>query len=78
MDEAIQEKRAWFKAYKTLKKGGRMAEAKEVETTYNNAKHMVNHAIWLAKSEAEKGEFATQSPDGDGVFGIAKQMDCTN
>ena len=32
----------------------------------------------MAKSEAEKEEFATISPDGDGVFRIAKQMDCTN
>ena len=31
---------------------------------------------WLSLSK--KKEFATLSPDGDGVFRIAKQMDCTN
>ena len=65
MDETIQEKRAWFEAYKALKKDGKMAEA---ETAYKNAKHVAKHAVWLAKSEAEKEEFTTVSPDGDGVL----------
>ena len=39
---------------------------------------MAEHAFWLAKSEAEKEEFTTVSPDGDGVFCIAKQMDHRN
>ena len=30
------------------------------------------------KSGAEKEEFTTVSPDGDGIFHIEKQMDCTN
>ena len=34
--------------------------------------------ICLAKSKAEKEEFATVSPNGDGVFRIAKQMDRRN
>ena len=74
----IQEKHAGFKAYKALKKGGRVTEAKEAETTYKNAKCVSKHAIWLAKSKAEKEEFAPVSPDGDGVFRIVKQMDSTN
>ena len=44
-----------------------MAEAKEAKTEYFDAKRMAKHADWLAKSEAEKEEFATVSPDGDGV-----------
>ena len=55
-----------------------MAEAKEVKTEYFDAKRMAKHADWLAKSEAEKEEFATISPDGDGVFHIIEQMDHTN
>ena len=39
---------------------------------------MVKHAVWLAKTEAEKEEFTAVSPDSDGVFLIAKQMDCAN
>ena len=41
------------------------------------AKHVVRLAK-LAKSEAEKEEFVKVSPNGDGVFRIAKQMNCTN
>ena len=71
--KAIQEKRAQFKDYKALKKGGKMAEAKEAETTYNDAKCVAKHPVWLQRLEAEKEEFATVSPDGDGVFHIAKK-----
>ena len=55
-----------------------MAEAKGAKSAYIDAKHVAKHAVWLAKSEAEKEEFTTVSPDGDGVFHIAKQMDCRN
>ena len=50
----------------------------EWKTAYIDAKRMAEHAFWLAKSEAEKEEFTTVSPDGDGVFCIAKQMDNRN
>ena len=78
VDEAIHEMHERFKGYKTLKKGGKMAEAKEAETSYKSAKHVAKHAVWLPKSEAETEEFATVSPDGEGVFRISKHMDCTN
>ena len=55
-----------------LKKAGKMAEAKEEKTAYIDAKCLANHSVWLAKSEAEKEEFATVFPDGD-VFPITKQ-----
>ena len=45
MDEAIHEKHAQFKAYNVLKKGGKMAEAKEAETFYKNAKYVAKHAV---------------------------------
>ena len=48
-----------------------MAEAKEIKTAFIAAK-------CLAKSQAKKGEFTTVSPDGHGVFCIAKQMNRTN
>ena len=41
------------------------------KSAYIDAKCMAKHTIWLAKSEAEKEEFATVTPDGDGVFRIA-------
>ena len=78
MDEAIREKRARFKAYSALRKGGMTAEAKGAKTAYIDTKHVTKHAVWLAKSEAEKEVFATIFPNGDGVFHIAKQMDHTN
>ena len=71
-------KHAWFKVYSALNKGGMMAEAEETKTAYIDAKHVTKHAIWLAKSEVEKEEFATVWWNGDGVFWIAKQMDCRN
>ena len=49
------------------------------KTAYiDDATRVTKHAVWLAKSEAEKEKFATVSLDGDGVFHIAKQMDRTN
>ena len=75
VDRAKQEKSAQFKAYSALKKGGMTAEAKRAKTADIDAKHMAKHSLWLAKSEAEKEEFATVSPDGYGIFYIAKQMD---
>ena len=78
VEEAVLEKRARFKAYNTLKKGGKTDEAKEAEAAYRDAKRVAKRVVWLAKSEAVKEEFATVSPNGDGVFRIAKQMDRTN
>ena len=46
------------------------------KTAYIDVKRMGKHAVWLAKSEVEKEEFTIVSADGDGVFRIAKQMDC--
>ena len=71
-----QEKCARFKAYNAVRKGGKMTE--ETITAYIDTKSVAKHAVWLAKSEAEKEQFATASPDGNGVFHIAKQMDHTN
>ena len=61
-----------------MKKGGMPAKAKGDKTAYIDANHMAKHAIWLAKSGAKKEEFTTVSPDRDGIFRIAKQMDHTN
>ena len=45
MDEAIQEKHTWFKAYNALQKAGKIAETKESKTVYMSAKRMAKHAI---------------------------------
>ena len=78
MEEAVWGKHARFKVYSALKKGGTTAEGKGAKTAYINAKRVAKHDIWLAKSEAEKEECIIVSPDGDGVFRIAKLMDRTN
>ena len=78
VEEAVNEKRARYKIYNTLKKQGKTAETNAAKATYNAAKRVAKHVVWLAKSEAEKEEFATVSPNGDGVFRIAKQMDRSN
>ena len=74
VDKAILENHARFKVYSALTKGGMATEAKKAKTAYIDAKH----AVWLAKSEAEKEEFTAVSPDGDGVFHIVKQLDRRN
>lgn len=78
VDVAVRDKRMCFKAYITLKKAGKETEAKAAKTAYINAKRVAKHVVWMAKSEAEKEEFANISPNGEGVFRIAKQMDRTN
>ena len=70
VDEAIQRKPTRFKAYNALKKGNKMAGAE--------AKRLVKHDLWLAKSVVVKKEFATVSPDGDVFFRITNQMDHIN
>ena len=77
VDKAVQEKLARFKFYTTLKRGGKMAEAKEAKTACNSGKSITKHAIWLVKSGTDKEEFTTVSPNDDGIFCIVKQMDCT-
>ena len=49
---------------------------RRLKTAYIDVKRMGKHAVWLAKSEVEKEEFTIVSADSDGVFRIAKQMDC--
>ena len=78
MDQAILEKRARFKAYSALKKGRMKAEGKGAKTAYIDTKHVAKHAVWLAKSEAEKEVFAVIFLDGGGVFHTAKQVNRTN
>ena len=43
------------------------------KTAYIDVKCVTKHAVWLTKSGAPQ-----YPPDGDGVFRIAKQMDCRN
>ena len=54
VEDAAQEKHAQFKAHNALKEAGDLAEAKEENTAYIDAKYMAKHAICLAKSEADK------------------------
>ena len=63
MDKAIRKKRARLKAHSAPKKGGMAAEAKDSKTAYIDTKCMAKPVVWLAKSEVEKEEFTTASPD---------------
>ena len=71
VDEAIREKRAWFKAYSALKKGGMMAGGQRCQVHGKTSR--LAGKIW----GRERG-VCHSIPDGDGVFRIAKQMDHTN
>ena len=75
--EAFQKKRARFKAYKALIK------RRQDGWNQGDRDHLQEHqargkASMQPKFETEKEEFATVSPDGDGVVRIAKQLDRTN
>jgi len=78
VEDAVKEKWIRYKAYNALKKVGKVVEAKEAKTAYNEAKRVAKRVVWLAKSEDERGIFADISPTSDGVFRLAKQMDRTN
>ena len=78
MEDAINEKRSRYRTYKKLKKQGHTPETIAAKETYNLGKRVSKHAVWLAKSEAEKEAFAHISPNGNEIFHIAKQMDKTN
>ena len=78
VDDAVQDRWAWFKIFNSQKKWSKVAETQEAEIAYNDAKHMLKHAFWLAKSEAEKEKYPTVLQDRDGVFRITKMMECTN
>ena len=57
--EAIQEKRAWFKVYNALKKGGISADAKEIKTAYIDVKHVAKYAreFWARLANTPKLTF---------------------
>ena len=78
MDKAIQEKHARFKTYSAQKKGGMVAEAKRILTAYNWCQAHDKICHLAGKVRVGKQEITTASPDGDGVFFIAKQMDHKN
>ena len=78
VDKAIQENRARYKVYSALKTGGMTPAAKRAKTAYIDAKRVAKHSVCLAKSEVENESFSTVSPDGDGVFCIAKQKHSRN
>lgn len=78
VDEAVKEKRRRFKAYNILRREGKTDEAEVAKAAYNEAKRLAKHTVWRAKSAAEEEQFRDISPEGDGVFRIAKQMDRSN
>ena len=59
VEDAVKEKRIRYKAYNALKKAGKVVEAKESKTAYNEAKRVAKHVVWLAKSEDERGYLPT-------------------
>ena len=59
VEDAVKEKRIRYKAYNALKKAGKVVEAKEAKTAYNEAKRVAKRVVWLAKSEDERGYLPT-------------------
>jgi len=59
VEDAVKEKRIRYIAYNALKKVGKVVEAKEAKTAYNEAKRVAKCVVWLAKSEDERGYLPT-------------------
>ncbi|XP_035665616.1 uncharacterized protein LOC118408864, partial [Branchiostoma floridae] len=78
VEEAVSKKRARFKVFNSLRKQGKTAVAMVAKTAYNEAKRLAKHAVWLAKSAAEKETFAVIDPQGADVYRVAKQMERSN
>ena len=80
VDEAVHEKRARFKAYNALKKGGMPAGTKgqKLSTLKPSVWQSLRRRKRIRHSTPGGREFVTVPPDGDGVFRITKQMDGTN
>ena len=80
VDDAIAEKRARYKALKALGQSDRPDKSMvaKAKTDYSIAKRDAKRAVWLAKSDADKAEFAKVSPNDSSIFKLAKQMDRSN
>ena len=75
VEDVVKEKRIRYKAYNALKKVGKVVEAREAGTAYNEARRVAGRVVWLAGSEDGGEVFADVSPAGGGVFRLAGRVD---
>ena len=71
---AIKAKRAHFKTHRSLRKKDSTPEARAALSAYQDAKRLVRHEVWLAKSSAVEEIFRNVDPKGSAVYRIARQM----
>ena len=78
VDDAVNEKRNRYEAFKKLLVQGLFNEAKIAKEAYNESKRVAKRLVWLAKSEAEKDAFSSITPGRNEIYHLASQMDSHN
>ena len=75
VDEAVKEKRRCFKVWSRFKKQKMYGDArKSTRAAYDTAMKYAKRAVWLAKQDAAKTEYANVDPKGTEIHRMAKQM----
>ena len=78
VEEAIAEKRARYKTFRTMRRTGTTAETTTAKAQYTEARRVARRVVWFAKHESEKSVFANVSDSDSSIFKIANQMVRTN
>ena len=78
VDDAVNEKRNRYKAFKKLQIQGLYNEANISKKAYNESKRVAKRLVWLAKSEAERDAFSAITSGRNEIYNLARQMDSYN
>ena len=78
VDDAVNEKRNRYKAFKKLQSQGLFNEANIAKEACNESKRVAKRLVWLAKSEAERDAFSAITSGRNEIYNLARQMDSHN
>ena len=78
VDDAVNEKKSRYKAFKQLQIQGLFNEANIAKEAYNESKRVAKRLVWLAKSEAERDAFSAITSGRNEIYNLARQMDSHN
>ena len=78
VDDAVNEKRNRYKAFKKLLLQGLFNEANIAKEAYNESKRVAKRLVWLAKSEAERDAFSGITSGRKKIYNLPRQMDSRN
>ena len=78
VDEAVNEKKNCYKAFKKLQIQRLFDEANIAKEAYNESKRIAKRLVWLAKSEGERYAFSAITSGLNEIYHLARQMDSHN